>query len=149
MCGLFCWSHLLKGATIPILVFTDHANLQYYQEPRKIGPCIAGYLPEREQYNIILEYKPGATNCTDALSRRPDYEGPNPTNDDITVWPDHYYHCRASGGQPINGQAHVTVTCFTLCHSPPNEWLSGLSHAAADHQRVHTEGKTEAPVKNG
>jgi len=91
MRGLHCWSHLLKGTTIPVLVFTDHANLRYYREPRKIGPCIAGYLPEREQYNIILEYKPGATNQADALSRRPDYEGPNPINDDVTVWPDHYF----------------------------------------------------------
>jgi len=88
---LCCWSHLLKGTTIPVLVFTDHANLRYYREPRKIGPCIAGYLPEREQYNIILEYKPGATNRADALSRRPDYKGPNPINDDVTVWPDHYF----------------------------------------------------------
>jgi len=91
MRGLRCWSHLLKGTTIPVLVFTDHANLHYYQEPRKIGPRVAGYLPEREQYNIILEYKPGATNHTDALSRRPDYEGPNPINNNITVWPDHYF----------------------------------------------------------
>jgi len=91
MRGLRCWSHLLKGTTIPVLVFTDHANLRYYREPRKIGPHIAGYLLEREQYNIILEYKPGATNRADALSRRPDYEGPNPINDDVTVWPDHYF----------------------------------------------------------
>jgi len=91
MRGLCCWSYLLKGTTIPVLVFTDHANLRYYREPRKIGLHIAGYLPEREQYNIILEYKLGATNCADALSRRPDYKGPNPINDDVTVWPDHYF----------------------------------------------------------
>jgi len=41
MRGLHCWSHLLKGTTIPVLVFTDHANLCYYWEPRKIGPCVA------------------------------------------------------------------------------------------------------------
>src|SRR4029077_20188644 len=35
--------------------------------------------------------KPGATNRADALSRRPDYEGPNPVNEDVTVWPDHYF----------------------------------------------------------
>ena len=69
MRGLHCWSHLLKGTTIPILVYTDHANLRYYREPRKIGPCVAGYLPECKQYNILLEYKPGATNWADALSR--------------------------------------------------------------------------------
>ena len=91
MRGLRCWSHLLKGTTIPILVYTDHANLRYYREPRKIGPRVAGYLPEWEQYNILLEYKPGATNRADAFSRRPDYEGPNEINDDVTVWPDHYF----------------------------------------------------------
>jgi len=64
--GLRCWSHLLKGTEIPILVFTDHANLCYYRDPRKIGPRVAGYLPEQEQYNILLEYKPGATNWADA-----------------------------------------------------------------------------------
>jgi len=91
MRGLRCWSHLLKGTTIPILVYTDHTNLRYYREPCKIGPCIAGYLPEREQYNILLEYKPGATNRADALSRRPNYEGPNKINEDVTVWPDQYF----------------------------------------------------------
>jgi len=44
--GLHCWSHLLKGTEIPILVFTDHANLQYYRDPRKIGPQVVGYLSE-------------------------------------------------------------------------------------------------------
>jgi len=46
MRGLHCWSHLLKGTEIPVLVFTDHANLRYYRDPRKIGPRVAGYLPE-------------------------------------------------------------------------------------------------------
>ena len=69
MRGLHAWSHLLKGTEIPILVFTDHANLRYYRDTRKIGPRVAGYLPEREQYNILLEHKPGATNHADALSR--------------------------------------------------------------------------------
>ena len=41
---------------------TDHANLKYYQEPRKIGPRIMGYIPELAQYNLLLEYKPGVTN---------------------------------------------------------------------------------------
>jgi hypothetical protein len=46
MCSLRNWSHLLKGTSIPILVYTDHANLRYYRDPRKIGPRVAGYLPE-------------------------------------------------------------------------------------------------------
>ena len=55
MRGLHAWSHLLKGTEIPVLVFTDHANLRYYRDARKIGPRVAGYLPEREQYNILLQ----------------------------------------------------------------------------------------------
>ena len=86
------WSHLLKGTEIPVLVYTDHANLRYYRDPRKIGPHIAGYLPEREQYNILLEYKPGATNRADGLSRQEDYDtGSNLENEGVIVWPEHYF----------------------------------------------------------
>ena len=86
------WSHLLKGTTIPVLVYTDHANLCYYRDPRKIGPRVAGYLPECEQYNMLLEYKPGATNRANELSRRHNHEtGENPINEDVTVWPDRYF----------------------------------------------------------
>jgi hypothetical protein len=91
MCSLHTWAHLLKGTEIPVLVFTDHANLWYYRDPRKIGPRVAGYLPEREQYNILLEYKLGATNRADALSCRPDYNTGNQDNEDVMVWPDEYF----------------------------------------------------------
>jgi len=91
MRGLRQWSYLLKGTEIPILVFTDHANLRYYHDPQKIGLHVAGYLPEREQYNMLLEYKPGATNRADGLSRCPDYEGDNPDNNDILIWPNEYF----------------------------------------------------------
>ena len=92
MRGLRNWSHLLKGTTIPVLVYTDHTNLRYYRDPRKIGPRVAGYLPEREQYNMLLKYKPGATNRADELSRRHDHDtGENPINEDVTVWPDRYF----------------------------------------------------------
>jgi len=92
MRGLCNWDYLLKGTTTPILVYTDHANLCYYRNPWKIGPCIAGYLLECEQYNILLEYKSGMTNRADRLSHREDYDtGSNPDNEDVTVWPDNYF----------------------------------------------------------
>jgi hypothetical protein len=73
-------------------VYTDHVNLWYYHDPRKIRLHVTGYLPEREQYNILLKYKPGATNYADALSCCPDYKvNGNPDNEDVTVWLDHYF----------------------------------------------------------
>jgi hypothetical protein len=40
ICGLRCWCHLLRNTSSPVLVITDHANLQYYREPQKIGPRV-------------------------------------------------------------------------------------------------------------
>jgi hypothetical protein len=66
--------------------------LWYYREPHKIRPHVAGYIPKIAQYNIQLEYKPGATNRADALSCQPDYEVEgNPDNEDITVLLDKYF----------------------------------------------------------
>jgi len=92
MCRLHNWDYLLKGTTTPILVYTDRANLRYYRNPWKIGPHIAGYLLEHEQYNILLEYKSGMTNRADGLLHREDYDTrSNPDNKDVTVWPDQYF----------------------------------------------------------
>jgi RNase H-like domain found in reverse transcriptase len=62
------WDYLLKGAAHPVLVITDHANLQFHQHAHKIGPCIAGYIAEHKQYNIQLVYKPSTSNQADTLS---------------------------------------------------------------------------------
>jgi len=133
MRGLRCWSHLLKGTTIPVLVYTDHANLRYYREPCKIGPCVAGYLPEREQYNILLEYKPGATNRADTLSRQPNYEGPNEINEDVTVWPDQYF-C----------DQHTSIHVFDM-DSIGNNLDSRIKLAQYQHQKTL---KQWAPTHN-
>jgi hypothetical protein len=66
--GLKHWDYLLKGAAHPVLVITDHANLQFHRHAHKIGPRIAGYIAEREQYDIQLVYKPGTSNRANTLS---------------------------------------------------------------------------------
>ena len=132
MRGLCCWSHLLKGTEIPILVFTDHANLRYYRDPQKISPCITGYLPECEQYNILLEYKPGATNRADALSRRPDYEGANPDNEEVLVWPDKYF-CKH----------HTSIRVFDI-NSIHDNWDSKVKLAQYQQQSDLKEMGTNA-----
>jgi len=150
MRGLRCWTHLLKGTHIPVLVYTDHANLCYYRDPQKIGPRVAGYIPEREQYNILLEYKPGATNRADALSRRPDYEGPNPDNDEVLVWPDQYFceqHTSMVGShpgdrQPGGEETHIRVFDLDSIH---DNWDSKVKAGQYPHQ---SELKQWAPLHN-
>ena len=87
MRGLEHWDYLLRGPKDKdnvTIVITDHANLQYYRHPHKIGPRIAGYIGKREEYPIRLMYKPGKTNRADALSRRPDF-APDPHNDEPVI----------------------------------------------------------------
>jgi RNase H-like domain found in reverse transcriptase/Reverse transcriptase (RNA-dependent DNA polymerase)/gag-polyprotein putative aspartyl protease len=43
--GLENWCHLLLGAEHEVLVYTDHANLQYYRHPHKINRRVARYIP--------------------------------------------------------------------------------------------------------
>jgi RNase H-like domain found in reverse transcriptase len=89
--GLKHWDYLLKGATHPVLVITDHANLQFHHHAHKIGPRITGYIVKREQYDIQLVYKPGTSNHADALSQHPDY-APDPYNDaPVISLPDHLF----------------------------------------------------------
>jgi len=68
MRGLRTWRHLLWNMTHPVLVITDHTNLQYYREPQKLGPRVNGYVAELAKYHMQLVYKPGATNRADGLS---------------------------------------------------------------------------------
>jgi hypothetical protein len=81
----------LRNTITPVLVITDHTNLQYYREPHKLGPRVNGYVTELADFNIQLVYKPRATNRADALSRRPDLA---PDTDDyplLIALPDHLF----------------------------------------------------------
>jgi len=88
--GLRNWCHLLRNTTHPVLVITDHANLQYYREPQKIGPHVNSYIVELADFNIQLVYKPGAANKANKLSRRPNFM-PEDENELVLVLPDHLF----------------------------------------------------------
>ena len=117
----------------------DHANLRYYRDPWKIGPRVASYLPECKQYNILLEYKLGATNRADALSRRPDYEGPNPDNNEVLVWPDQFFckqhtsMVRSHPGDrwPGGEETHICVFDIASIH---DNWDSKVKKGQYPHQ---------------
>src|SRR5712672_3395844 len=78
------------NTTHPVMVITDHANLQYYREPQKISPRVNGYIVELADYNIQLVYKPGASNKADELSWRPDM-APKDEEELVIVLPNHLF----------------------------------------------------------
>ena len=86
--GLENWRHLLMGAKHKVLVFTDHANLQYYWQPYKINQCVASYISHLAEYHYKLIHKLGKYNKANLLSQRPDYNQGKDDNSDVMVLPD-------------------------------------------------------------
>jgi hypothetical protein len=82
------WRHLLVGTQEPVVIFTDHANLQYYRHPQKINRQVARYINFLEDFNYKLKHIPGAKNRADALSRRPDHDDGAGDNDQVVALPD-------------------------------------------------------------
>jgi len=80
----------MRNTTHPVMVITNHANLQYYCEPQKIGPRVNGYIVELADYNIQLVYKHGNMNKADELSRRPDM-APEDKDKLVIVLPNHLF----------------------------------------------------------
>src|SRR6267378_2677209 len=86
------WRPFLASSPHIIMVFTDHANLQYWRQPHKISHQITQEVAELAEYNVILRHIPGKANGrADALSRRPDYNQGTRDNENITVLPDHMF----------------------------------------------------------
>ena len=65
----------------------DHKNLEYYKEPHHINRRVARYVQRMQDYNFVIKHIPGASNKSDALSRRPDYNKGEDDNALVTVLP--------------------------------------------------------------
>ncbi|KAI2652533.1 Transposon Tf2-8 polyprotein [Labeo rohita] len=65
------WRHWLEGATHPFTIITDHKNLQYLREARRLNPRQAHWALFLTRFNFTITYRPGSKNITaDALSRQ-------------------------------------------------------------------------------
>ena len=64
------WRYLLEGAAHPIMIFTDHKNLDYLRTAKRLRPRQARWALFFSRFNFHLTYRPGSKNGkADALSR--------------------------------------------------------------------------------
>ncbi|KAK3529054.1 hypothetical protein QTP70_014685 [Hemibagrus guttatus] len=64
------WRHWLEGAKHPFQVLTDHKNLEYIQQAKRLNPRQARWSLFFNRFQFILSYRPGSKNLKpDALFR--------------------------------------------------------------------------------
>jgi len=95
---LLHWRQFLVGSPHKVWVYTDHANLQYWREPRKIPDKIRRYITTLSEYDVELFHQPGKKNQADVLSRCPDFEREAKTmkKEEVIALPDHLFLRRIS-----------------------------------------------------
>ncbi|KAI2642388.1 Transposon Tf2-8 polyprotein [Labeo rohita] len=65
------WRHWLEGAIHPFTIITDHKNLQYLRDAKRLIPRQARWALFFTQFNFKITYRPGSKNIpADALSRQ-------------------------------------------------------------------------------
>ncbi|KAL0150345.1 hypothetical protein M9458_054347 [Cirrhinus mrigala] len=78
------WRHWLEGATHPFQVFTDHKNLQYLRDAKRLCPRQARWALFFTRFNFTISYRPGSRNVrADALSRLSEPEDMSETPSNI------------------------------------------------------------------
>lgn len=64
------WRHWLEGAQHPFQVLTDHKNLEYLQQAKRLNTRQARWSLFFNRFQFLLSYRPGTKNVKpDALSR--------------------------------------------------------------------------------
>ena len=86
------WRAFVAGSPETIIIYTDHANLQYWREPHKVPWWIAWEMMELEEYNFKLVHIKGRENGrADALSRWPSYDQGEEDNEGVVVLSKHLF----------------------------------------------------------
>jgi len=82
------WRHILIGSPHKIIVWTDHANLQYYHQPQKVNRRVARGINFMAEFPLELKHIAGKKNRADPLSRRPDYNNGSKDNEEVVALPE-------------------------------------------------------------
>jgi Integrase zinc binding domain len=88
-----------------VTVWTDHANLQYYQHPQKVNRRVVWYIAMLGDYNLELKHLPGTKNHANGLSRQPDYDQGEEDNNAVTALPNELFS-RVISDMAFNEQIH-------------------------------------------
>jgi hypothetical protein len=86
------WRPHLAATETPVTVLTDHANLTFWKNPRKVNRRVARWFATLQDYNLRIKHVPGKLHTApDMLSRRPDADKGEEDNQNLTLLPPHLF----------------------------------------------------------
>ena len=82
------WRPHVAATKDPVTVLTDHANLTFWKNPKKVNRRVARWFATLQDYNLKLKHVPGKLHAApDMLSRPPDADKGEEDNQNLTLLP--------------------------------------------------------------
>ena len=82
------WRPHLVATEKPVTVLTNHANLAFWKNPKKVNRRVAQWSATLQDYHLRIKHVPGKQHAApDMLSRRPDADKGEQDNLDLTLLP--------------------------------------------------------------
>ena len=145
--ALRTWRTYLVGSPHIITIHTDHANLIYWKEPRKISRRVAREFQELQEYNFVLKHVSGTKNVrADALSRRSDYDEGEEDNGDVTVLPEELF-VNLAGTEDKSIEELSMWSELNHHYDPKPEWINAHNLYQDDVEMWCHEGARVANVE--
>ncbi len=138
------WRHWLEGAQHPFTVLTDHKNLQYLREAKRLNPRQARWALFFTRFNFKITYHPGPKNVkADALSRLHAPEEEDPPN---SIIPENMFVCPIQWNPESAPSSNVSTATPPGC--PPDvQYVPRLQRTPLIHS-AHSSLGTGHPGAN-
>ncbi len=120
------WRHWLEGAKHPFTVLTDHKNLQYLREAKRLNPRQARWALFFTRFKFKITYHPGPKNIkADAKSRlHAPEEEEDPPN---FIIPESMFVCPIQWNPDSAPSSNVSMTTPPGC-PPDAQYVPRLQH---------------------
>ena len=80
------WRPHIAAMEIPVTILTDHANLTFWKNPKKVNRRVVRWFATLQEYNLLIKHVPSKFHAVaDMLSRPPDANHGHEDNQDLTL----------------------------------------------------------------
>ena len=138
------WRHYLLYSRHPVVVLTDHLNLEWLQTQKKLNKRQIRWSNELAEYDFVISYRPGKANPADGLSRRPDLV----QDSVVDAAPTHLLHfleeriARGREYQPPTARIQTIHIQGRLCRGGPDERRGPNGRPGANRRHRPNQGHT-------